>query len=118
MFVWLDDMRDPKVFAPGGLMDRDDASWREIEPERDWVWVRNKTELEELFNSTEGRMEIMSFDHDLGFGEPTGYDIIKWLADKHLDRYPRESRFHTANPIGRDNMEAYDKNVRKHLLNE
>ena len=118
MNVWLDDIRDPRVFAPGGLMDREDASWREVEPERDWEWVHNKEELKELLNSTEGRIEIMSFDHDLGLGEPTGYDIIKWLAEEHIDRYPIETRVHSANPIGAENMRTYDKNVRKHLLNE
>lgn len=123
MNIWLDDIRDPKVVAPGGLMDREDASWREVEPERDWIWVKNKNELEELLKSTEGRIEIMSFDHDLGDWaedgtELTGRYIIEWLQREYLDRYPKVVLCHSANPIGKDNILAFDANVRKHLLKE
>ena len=115
--VWLDDMRDPITFAPGGREDQEDASWREIEPEREWRWVKNKAELAELLNSTSGRIDRMSFDHDLGgHYEPTGYDIIKWLADEHLDRYPVKTYVHSANPVGAKNIRMFDANVRKHLI--
>lgn len=108
--IWLDD--DPKV---------DGKSTRPAP--KGFVHVHNLAELEELLNSTEGRIEVMSFDHDLGDWaedgtELTGRYVIEWLQREHLDRYPKEVRVHSANQIGRENVLAFDASVRKHLLNE
>ena len=85
-------------------------------PITDWVWVKTQAELESLLKTFAGRIGVMSFDHDLGFGQPTGYDIIKWLQKNHLDRYPERTTVHSFNPVGARNIRLFDANVRKHLL--
>jgi hypothetical protein len=51
---------------------------------------------------SECEVNILSLDHDLGEGEPNGYDVAKWIVKNN--RWPRRIRFHTANPVGRSNM--------------
>lgn len=51
-----------------------------------------------------GLPDMILFDHDLGNG-PTGYDFLKWLCNQNLGYF--EAYFHSANPIGRKNMEDY-----------
>lgn len=56
----------------------------------------------------------VSLDHDLGpasvYGntELTGYHIVKWLVQRKMDGLyvPLVVKVHTANPVGRDNMQA------------
>ena len=51
----------------------------------------------------------LSLDHDLGDpGECTGYDIMGWIEVRvYHDDFPLPKiKFHTANPVGRDNMQA------------
>ena len=53
------------------------------------------------------KINILSLDHDLGEGEPTGYDFCKWLVEEGIDNpeiYPKVIYLHTANGVGRDNM--------------
>lgn len=58
-------------------------------------------------------LELISFDHDLGdVNEMTGYDIVKRLPD-FLDSVG-QVQFHTANPVGYENMLFYCKNMQKH----
>jgi len=95
MRIWLDDLRS----APCGF-----------------IRVRNLAELQVLIDSNQEVIEVMSFDHDLGDGETDGYGIAKWLAEKHLDRWPLEVRVHSVNPPGAANIRAFDKFVRNHLL--
>ena len=92
MKVFLDDIRD----AP-------DGTWhiaRSAEEARKLLEIHNVTEL--------------SLDHDLGYldqygrpGEPTGYDLVKWMID-YLPpaMWPLRIYIHTANPTGRANMFA------------
>lgn len=50
-------------------------------------------------------IEVLDLDHDLGDYYTDGGDVIKlldWLADRETF-YPVE--IHTANPVGRENME-------------
>ena len=55
-----------------------------------------------------GCPNIIYFDHDLG-KEKTGYDLAKWIVNKDLDEdfIPEDFEFHvhSANPIGRENIE-------------
>ncbi len=55
--------------------------------------------------------DVVSFDHDLGgtyingqFGEDTSRPILTWMIEN--EKWPREVRFHTANPVGRDWLEG------------
>ena len=95
MNIWLDDIRP----APQGF-----------------IHVRNLAELESLLNDCNAPIEIMSFDHDLGDGEPDGYEIIKWLANEWLGRWPGEVRVHSANPVGAKNICLFAENVCRYLL--
>lgn len=58
-----------------------------------------------------GVPRVMSLDHDLGDGK-TGYDFVKWLVNEDLSRklvIPRsiEVTVHSANPVGKKNIESY-----------
>jgi hypothetical protein len=60
-----------------------------------------------LKNFWEDITEI-SFDHDLGT-EKTGYDVIKWIEEKvKLNGWivNFDMKIHSANPVGRRNMEG------------
>ena len=62
-------------------------------------------------------IDVLSLDHDLGDpDELTGYDIVK-----HLPEFLTsigQLQFHTANPVGFENMLAYAKNLKKHEILE
>lgn len=68
---------------------------------------------------------FISFDHDLGEDEngnllPTGYDFAKWLVEMDMDNMygglPENFSFyvHSANPVGKKNIETYLNNYLKH----
>lgn len=73
-------------------------------------WYHAAT-AEEAMEVLESRtVNMASFDHDLGPGY-TGYDLVKWLADqfhiRNVNYWPRSKPVvHSANPIGRANMES------------
>lgn len=84
-----------------------------------WVIARNKAQvLDAIYTS--GMPSFISFDHDLGDDEATGYDITKVLVDldmgtQCLDEHGGDFRFpdnfdfcvHSKNPIGKENIIAY-----------
>lgn len=53
---------------------------------------------------------FVSFDHDLGDGQPTGMDFAHWLVERDMDAegsfLPRDFAFnvHSANPVGAANI--------------
>lgn len=107
--IWLDDKFSPKP-DPDYIAEEYRVT--------DWVHVRNRRELEELLESTAEPIGVMSFDHNLGPGEPTGHDIIKWLAEQLIyegrrNRWPREVRVHSGNWVGADNIRAYAEFINK-----
>lgn len=67
---------------------------------RGFVWVKSVEECLVLLR--QGKVDILSLDHDLGEGKPTGYDLVKIMVEENL--YPKEIYIHTANPVGRENM--------------
>lgn len=91
MKIWLDDLRDP--------------------PDATWVWVTNFQQFERelsIAKKTCRPIEIISFDHDLG-EEKDGYDCIKLCSSVDFcEVYPLNVEVHSANPVGRDNILAYD----------
>lgn len=77
-----------------------------IAPE-DWTQAWNAREALDILKGRE--VTHLSLDHDLGDpGEPTGYDIMcfieMWVYDNEF--ILPEITFHTANPVGRANMQA------------
>lgn len=95
--LYLDDERSPKTVAPFG----------------EWIVVRSANDAQKHIDSN-GYPSYISLDHDLGDNVPTGYDFVKWMVDDHVElvnagddiAFPQYN-LHTANPVGRDNMEAY-----------
>ena len=100
LWIWLDDLRP----APGGF-----------------THVRNFRQFKALLEAEPHKtIAVMHFDHDLGLDEHgqmelDGYAIIKWLAENHLDRYPRVVRVHSDNGPGADNIRTYDRFIRRHF---
>ena len=81
----------------------------EREPPRDgslWTVARNMDEVKSLVTVGSGFPSFISFDHDLGHDQPTGYDIVKYLVDLDLSdsiHIPKKFDFyvHSHNPIGK-----------------
>lgn len=98
--LYLDDLRNPKTKAPAG----------------EWVICRSFQEAVDLIE-TRGYPNYISFDHDLGEDELTGYDFCKWLVEDDMDNDWVTNTFnyniHSANPVGSKNIEMYLSNYIK-----
>ena len=91
MNVFLDDLRDPP-------------------PGEEWIVCRTAQEAMDLVRA--GRVTFISFDHDLGT-ELTGYDVANLIEQSVMTgamTMPRW-RIHSANPVGRKNIEAAMSNA-------
>lgn len=70
-----------------------------------------------------GIPNFISFDHDLGVDDknnllPSGYDFTKWLVEMDINNiytFPSDFTFyvHSANPVGKQNIESYLNNYLK-----
>lgn len=65
-----------------------------------FVLARNAEEC--ILLLTECDINILSLDHDLGAGEPTGYDVAAFIV--RSGRFPREIYLHTSSEWGRSRM--------------
>lgn len=109
--IFLDDERNPE-----------DVFWIEY-PEITWSVVRNKDDFMTLLKlvATTGQNFVVSFDHDIqefcNDVETTGYDCLKNLVYFCLDTGVNlpVCFFHTQNPVGKQNMQTYYENAKKHL---
>lgn len=61
-----------------------------------------------------GCPEYISFDHDLGNDLPSGHDCLQWLIERDLRLQIQKQKFipdnfeinvHSANPVGKENIE-------------
>lgn len=99
--MFIDDERDP----PNG--------------ETDWVVCRNAQSVF-YWIATKGFPSFISFDHDLGRCDMTGYDIVKDLVEEDLTRggrfIPADFSFyvHSQNPVGAENISKLLENYLKH----
>ncbi|WP_020616306.1 cyclic-phosphate processing receiver domain-containing protein [Paenibacillus daejeonensis] len=50
----------------------------------------------------EQEIDVLSLDYDLGWGQPTGLEVVNHLVES--GRYPRKIYLHTSSPSGRDQM--------------
>lgn len=108
--LFIDDERE--------LADVDWADWKVLEKYRneEWVICRNKMQvISAIFDHDKEVPSFISFDHDLGDGESTGYDIAKWIVEMNMDgvvKIPKDFSFyvHSKNPIGKKNIESYLNN--------
>lgn len=89
--------------------------------DRRWIVARTAEEVAVCLDQN-GMPEHISFDHDLGDGIPTGYDIVQAFVDSDIDQKPAaygiDFRFpegltwyvHSQNPVGRDNIDHLMRN--------
>ena len=134
--LFLDDIRVPKDAI--GLVP---SNMNQFYWENNWVVVRNYDEFRNYIEKN-GLPDFISFDHDLAdfhydlkpedydsmseddmvrkFGsmEKTGFDCAKWLVDWCLENSLKLPDFvvHSANPIGKQKIQSYLYNAKKHLL--
>ena len=67
-----------------------------------------------------GRIDEVWFDHDLGDPNGDGYDCAKYLVkfcDENGYKLPKW-HIHSANPVGRDNVDSHLKILLKIFKNE
>ena len=95
MKIWIDDVRP----EPSG-----------------YVRCKSVNETQRMILDAERNglpVEVLDLDHDAGEYEPDGGDYIKlldWMAETGR-KYP--VKLHTANPVGRANMERL---IRRYLV--
>lgn len=112
--LFLDDERTPE-----------DVKWaprpvHEKYRNEDWIVARNYADaMIEVLGR--GFPKYISFDHDLGQNEKTGYDLAKSLVNKDLQGvigYGFSGDFqyyvHSKNPIGKANIEGLLESYFKH----
>jgi hypothetical protein len=96
MCIWLDDERDPK----------DPVIQEKFWATGDEVWVKTADEVILLLLSNE--VEFISFDHDLGESQRTGYDVAKFIEagaeNGTID--PMGWRVHSQNSVGAANIRS------------
>lgn len=79
-----------------------------------WIIARNSEDAMKMVLS-DGMPPFASFDHDLG-GDDTAMVFIKWLVNYDMDNeyavIPDDFAFvvHSANPVGKKNIESYLSN--------
>lgn len=109
--LFIDDERVPMDVTWGTWQDQ--ALYRDA----DWVIARNWFEVLEIV-VTFGLPSMISFDHDLGENEKTGYEIAQKLCDMIMDGIDLpenfEFRVHSKNPVGAENIRSYMNNFLKH----
>lgn len=82
MKLWVDDLRP----APPG-----------------WTHARSVEEAQAYLVT--GRVEEASLDHDLGFEQPDGSALVRWMA--RTGHWPRaRPTVHSLNPVGRAYMQG------------
>lgn len=76
----------------------------------EWIIARTMDEVKKII-SEKGFPDFISFDHDLGDNQPTGYDIAKYLVELDMDNNVMPDNFsfyvHSQNPIGAKNIQSY-----------
>lgn len=85
MKLWIDDVRPP--------------------PGDEWMWAMTLAEALDFIE--DGDCEEVSFDHDLG-GDDTAMPVAKRIEELAFngERAPPKWHVHSANPVGRKNLEA------------
>lgn len=86
----------------------DDERWP-VTNDGDMVIVRNPTQFIDAIVKNGGMPTFITFDHDLGEGVGTGYDIAHLIVNLDMSgAYPIPEGFtydiHSQNPIGADNI--------------
>lgn len=113
--IFIDDERFPTTAIT--LVESDMGMYKN---DSDWVIVRTYDEFVNEVTKN-GSPNYVSFDHDLadidGDDEKTGFDCAKWLVDYCMDNNIMLPKYqvHSANPIGKKNINSYLGNAKNHL---
>ena len=77
--------------------------------------LRVKTAAEAIDAIRRGGVSMVSLDHDLGDGNGTGYEVAKYIEESAFNGglIPMEVRVHSANPVGRANMNRCIENAKR-----
>jgi hypothetical protein len=65
-----------------------------------FVLTRSVNRCKKILSSK--RIHTLSLDHDMGFGKPTGFDLVKYMVKHKL--FAKKIIIHSANPFGRYRM--------------
>ena len=99
MKIWLDDIRP----APEG-----------------WIWSKDSSDFYSIVGAIyNGVVWKISLDHDLGEDSLTGYDLlceIEKMVAKNPNISLPEFHIHSANPVGRKNMERAIESIKRLTL--
>lgn len=110
--LFIDDERNPMDVKWGTWEDQ--ALYRDGE----WIIARDWNEVLELVVSI-GFPQMISFDHDLGDSQKTGYEIAQLLSFMVMDgvKLPQDFQFrvHSKNPVGAENIRSYMNSFMKHM---
>lgn len=91
--LWIDDVRP---------INEEFASKSNIR-----IWATNSADALNILKEWGNGIEAIGFDHDLG-GDDTSMPVARWLEEQayygRID--PIEWFIHSANPVGRANLEA------------
>ena len=110
--LFIDDERVPMDVKWGSWEDQ--ALYRDSE----WIIARDWFEVLELVVSL-GFPSLISFDHDLGDKQKTGYEIAQKLCDMIMDGVELpvgfQYRVHSKNPVGAENIRSFMNNFIKYM---
>jgi len=110
--LWLDDVRDPFISYERAKWA---AYWDELFPPPFWCKdVSTAVAMVKLH----GLPDMMYLDHDLGYGDSSGMDFLKWLQEKFANQKPPEYYLLTANVVAWKNMESFMESWLKVWENE
>ena len=95
--VYLDDIRSPHYITESKRYNL--------------VVCRSYSEFKSTVEAVGELPYFISFDHDLGEGAETGYDVARWVVEQVLNgTYKLPGGFsysvHSANPPGADNIQG------------
>lgn len=71
-------------------------------PNETWTLVRSVEDC--LYLLLTSKVSILSLDHDMGEGEPTGLDLAKKMGSLPSYHWPRTIYIHSMNPVGKNSM--------------
>jgi hypothetical protein len=97
-----------------------------LDDERFPAQYMNKSQIARSYDEAvrimliQGCPASISFDHDLGMVDKTGYDLARWMVERDLDMdgafIPATFTFevHSQNPVGASNIRNYLKQYLKY----
>jgi hypothetical protein len=91
----------------------------EREAPEGWIRVHTVPDLIHMVRNSANEVQVISLDHDLGEGELSGYDFLKWLEEEVAHARIKsisEIHIHSANPAGVKNMQSALQSIHRILL--